>query len=150
MKAFTVLDIFGYYMAFLEQRVERRGQSISHRGPVLITMSKRPFQVPGVDIGQSMFAFAEWAGPRRGRVFAEARIANCLPFREALAMSPTQALRCCSSGGYAWILEDFKLIEPWPVKGKLGLFELQTPREAREEAARMARLTSPEGRWEEI
>lgn len=59
-----------------------------------------------------------------GCALAIVRLVNCRPMT-----TDDEAAACCSlyPGAYAWELESVRTIEPFPVKGRLGLYEVALP-----------------------
>ncbi len=65
----------------------------------------------------------------RGAAVAITDLTDCLP-AENLELDPYGLERHFgdfSPGRYAWKLENVRAIEPFPVKGRQGLFEVELP-----------------------
>lgn len=70
-----------------------------------------------------------------GKAVAVADLANCFPtqgygWTKGLSLEDIQreqAFGDFSPGRFAWKLEDVRTIEPFPVKGRQGLFEMEVP-----------------------
>ena len=109
MKALTLLPDWAMLMFQGEKTVEFRTWKTDYRGDVIICSSAR--KVKGCISGHALLV---------------ANLVEVVPFTkshlDAAAMDymPSQK-------GYAWIFEDVRMIDPVPVKGRLGLFELDIP-----------------------
>jgi len=86
-----------------KKTIETRKWSTTYRGDILICSSKKPDIVPA------------------GCALAIVQIVDCRP----MTMRDSEAA-CCPPyhGAWSWILENIRPIDPFPVKGMLGIFEL--------------------------
>lgn len=116
MKALSVKQPWADLIASGDKTIETRSRPTSHRGPLLIVSSKtvdrqalRPGEKPGL----------------LGHAICVADLVDCRPF----VPSDQQAAQCsCPPGYYSWVLENVRPIErPFPVRGQLGIFEVQIP-----------------------
>ncbi|NPD30501.1 ASCH domain-containing protein [Eggerthellaceae bacterium zg-1084] len=115
MKAISVLPIWGTFFLFGAKSIECRTWQTSHRGDLLICTSSR--REPG---GIS------------GHAVCVAKLADIVPFRKKhLELACMDEMPAKPS--YAWILEDVRLIRPFPVKGKLRIYEVDEPVEVMSE-----------------
>jgi hypothetical protein len=106
MKALSVQQPWASLIASGRKTIETRKWKTDYRGDLLIVSSKRPKIEPA------------------GCALAIVRLVNCRP------MTPEdEAASCCSlyPGAYAWELGSVRAIEPFPVKGRLGLYEVALP-----------------------
>lgn len=100
MKALSVPQPWASRIASGAKRVEYRSWSTKYRGPLLIVASRRP-RLPGLPLGLALCV---------------AELVGCTWDRQA--------------GGYAWQLRNIRpLAQPFPVKGCLGLYEVEMPEE---------------------
>lgn len=98
--------------------IETRMWRTKHRGELLIVASKtRPDHVPDyrrIETHQMLF----------GKAVAICELTDCRP------MEPTDEEEACyksEPGRFAWILDDIHAIKPFPVKGQLGLYDVELP-----------------------
>lgn len=106
MKALSVKQPWANMIAAGEKTIETRTWSTDHRGDLLIVSSKSPNIAPA------------------GCALAVVRLVDCRPMTER-----DQLEACCSvyPGAIAWILEDIRPVEPFPVRGRIGLFDVELP-----------------------
>jgi hypothetical protein len=106
MKALSIKQPWANLIASGEKTIETRTWKTSYRGPLLIVSSKTP------DIAPS------------GQALAIATLADCRP----MSVLDETAARCPKyEGAYSWVLESIHKIEPFPVQGQPGLFEVVVP-----------------------
>ena len=121
MKALSLKQPWASLIAIGKKTIETRTWATNYRGKLLI-VSSRTF-----DENYSLKNFAEvFFEVPLGKAIAMVNLIDCRPMRkedEKLAMCD------CSPGRYAWILSDIKPIKPFPVKGKLGLYEVEVKNE---------------------
>ena len=89
-----------------EKTIETRTWATDYRGELLIVSSKTPKIEPA------------------GYALAVARLVDCRPMTER-----DQIAACCSiyPGAYAWVLEEVRRLDPFPVRGHLGLYDIEVP-----------------------
>jgi hypothetical protein len=93
------------FLAKDEERksIEVRTWRTHHRGPILLCATAKP------------------KGPLSGQAFAIGELADVVP------MTPEHEARAkgkCKPGAYAWIFSAVTRIDPFPFKGKQGLFNV--------------------------
>lgn len=103
MKAISLKQPWANYVASGQKTVETRKWTTRYRGKILIVSSKSPNIPPA------------------GCAVAVAEIVDCRPMvksdeKEAMIQVYPQA--------YSWILKDIRKINPFPVKGQLGIYEV--------------------------
>lgn len=107
MKLFKALSLkqpWANMIASGEKTIETRKWPTDYRGPLLIVSSKSPNIPPA------------------GYALALATLIDCRP----MTRSDEVAARCAVyPGAYAWILEEIRRVKPFPVKGQLGIYEVQ-------------------------
>ena len=106
MKALSIDPEFAYYISNGEKTVECRSWKTNYRGTLLICAGKAP--VPGCISGHA---------------YCTAELVDVVPFTEEHVEA------ACMEGVpegkfYAWILDDVRYIYPIPVRGKMGLFDV--------------------------
>lgn len=101
MKAISIRQPWANKIASGEKAVETRSWPTDHRGELLIVSSKRP------------------PIPPAGCALAIVRVVDCRPIT-----------RSDGSPAYSWELELVRRLLPFPVRGKLGLYDVEIPPEA--------------------
>lgn len=109
MKALSVKQPWANMIASGEKTIETRTWSTDYRGDLLIVSTKLPKVEPA------------------GCAVAIAELVGCRPMTEK-----DQIEACCSiyDGAYAWVLANVRPVNPFPVRGQLGLFEVDYPPES--------------------
>ena len=102
-KALSIKEPYSTLILKGKKTIETRTWKTNYRGELLLCASKKP------------------ASAISGCAFAVAKLSNCLPMQEI-----DEKLACCEiyNNAYSWFLKDIQAIKPIPVKGKLGLFEI--------------------------
>lgn len=88
-----------------QKTIETRTWATNYRGDLLICSSKKPDIAPA------------------GYALAIVELYDCRPMTKA-----DEAAACCElyAGAFSWLIRNILRIEtPFPVKGKLGLFEVE-------------------------
>lgn len=108
MKALSVKQPWAGMIASGEKTIETRTWTTKYRGPVLVVSSRLPKIEPA------------------GYALAVADIVESRPMRRA-----DERAACCKvyPKAHAWVLKNVRSIEPFPVKGKLGLYEVRVTRQ---------------------
>ena len=86
--------------------IETRTWETDYRGPLLIVASKKPY---------GLFA---------GMAVAKANLVAC---RRMDSWDEDHACCCYDSKLYSWVLEDVVKVNPFPVRGRLGLYDVELP-----------------------
>jgi hypothetical protein len=117
MKALSVRQPWASLIADGEKTIEVRSWPTHHRGPLLICSSSKPDADHALQDDQGMAIDLPL-----GMLLAEVDISDCRP------LTPDDLHDACrenwSPGLWAWILTNPRHIDPIPVKGRLGLFDL--------------------------
>ena len=109
IKAVSIRQPWASMIAADSKTIETRSWYTGYRGELLICSSKGP-------ICKAL------SGLPYGKAVAVANLADCRP----MTPSDEQAARCgWYDGAYAWVLEDIRAIEPFDVKGRLGIFTVE-------------------------
>jgi hypothetical protein len=103
MKALSVKQPWANMIASGEKTIETRKWYTDYRGLLLIVSSKTPRIEPA------------------GNAIAIAKLIDCRPMTKK-----DEEEACCEwyLGAYAWVLTNIKKIEPFPVRGQLGIFDV--------------------------
>lgn len=106
MKALSVKQPWANMIAAGEKTIETRTWATDYRGELLIVSTKAPKIEPA------------------GCAVAIAELVGCRPMTEK-----DQLEACCSiyDGAFAWIITNVRAITPFPVRGQLGLYEVELP-----------------------
>ena len=92
-----------------------------YRGELLIVASKKP----EITVRQYEDPLKEWFRPGplpTGEALCIAKLVDCRRMRTS---DEAAALCECYQGAYAWVLEDIRPIEPFPVRGQMGLYDVE-------------------------
>lgn len=121
MKAISVKQPWAWAIAEGYKTIETRVWSTTHRGDLLIVASLKPDQLV-LDAFTEEFGYAVLARQLEyGKALCTARLIDCRPMTKA----DEEAARCdVYDGAFSWVLEDVRKIKPFPVKGRLGLYEV--------------------------
>lgn len=106
MKALSIYPQYAQQIAVGFKTIECRSWRTNYRGDILVCSSakKGPGMIPG-------------------HALAVVTLADIVPFEHKHLYDARMSNSDYSSGLYAWILENPRLIKPFPVKGKLHLWE---------------------------
>jgi hypothetical protein len=110
MKALSVRQPWASLIASGKKTIEVRSWRTHYRGPLLICAAKRPSGL----------------GPA-GVALAVANLVDVRHFRRGDARA---ACIEATSGDFAWVLGDVRRIDPFPVAGKLKMFDVPLPERA--------------------
>lgn len=112
VKALSVRQPAANRIAAGEKTIEVRTWSTNYRGDLLIVSSASPKIEPA------------------GCALCIARLADVRPMAK-----DDEAAACCGwdPSYISWVLTDIRRIEPFPVKGRLGLYEIRMPESAADE-----------------
>lgn len=118
-KALSIKQPWAWAIAYGFKTIETRTRPTNYRGKLLIVSSLKPDK-----------ARLEWflrqtphieSQIEYGKAIAVADLVDCRPMTED---DQDAALCDISSGAFSWVLENIRRIEPFPVKGQLGLYEV--------------------------
>lgn len=105
MKALSVRQPWASLIADGVKTIEVRSWPTKHRGPLLICAGKRPYESLPVGVAVCIV-----------------EVIDCRPFVHGV---DDDAAQCEGDvGDFAWVLGSVGLIKPFPVYGKLGLFDV--------------------------
>lgn len=102
-KAVSLKQPWANMIASGQKTIETRKWPTDYRGPLLVVSSKTP------DI------------PPAGYAVALATLVDCRPMTRADEASAGCALY---RGAYAWVLRDVRRLRPFPVRGRLGIYDV--------------------------
>lgn len=113
MKALSVIQPWASMIASGYKTIETRTYKTNYRGDLLICASKTE---------NPNFGDLDAATYPKGVTLCVVKLVDCVP----MAAIHEEGARCAVyPNAWAWILEDVRKVEPFPVKGKLGLFEVE-------------------------
>ena len=103
MKAISIKEPWATMIYERKKTIETRTWKTNHRGDLLLCASKKP---------ESKLS---------GNAFAVANLVDCRPM-----VVKDEELACCVCyhSAYSWVLENIQKVELFPIKGQLGLFEV--------------------------
>lgn len=103
LKALSLKQPWANMIASGEKTIETRRWPTDYRGPLLIVASKTPNIPPA------------------GCAVALATLVDC----RRMTRADEAAARCALyQGAFAWVLRDIRRLKPFPVKGRLGIYEV--------------------------
>jgi len=106
MKALSVKQPWANLIAAGEKAIETRTWATDYRGPILIVSSRSPKIEPA------------------GFALAIADLVDCRP----MTHQDEPAARCgVYPNAYSWVLRNIRKIHPFPVRGKLGIYDVKIP-----------------------
>ena len=106
VKALSIKQPWANLIASGEKTIETRLWATDYRGPILIVSSKSPKIEPA------------------GFALAIADLVDCRP----MTRSDETAARCSLyQNAHSWIFQNIRKIPLFPVRGKLGLYEVEIP-----------------------
>lgn len=106
MKAITIAPDWLILFMQGEKTIEFRTWKTNYRGEILLCSSAK--RIPGCISGHALLV---------------ADLTDIVPFKKS-HMDPAAMDFMPDSKGFAWILENIRYIKPFPVKGRLGLFDV--------------------------
>lgn len=112
MKALSLKQPWAAMIASGEKTIETRTWKTDYRGDLLICASQSVDESCTEEIWHPIF----------GHALCVVRLVDCVPMT---AIHEAAAKCAVYPKAWAWILEDVRAIESFPVKGKLGLFEVE-------------------------
>ncbi len=103
MKAISIKEPWASMIMNGKKVIETRTWKTKYRGEILLCASKEP------------------KSEISGKAFAIAELSDCLPM-----VVDDERFACCDiyPNAVSWFLINIKKIKPFPVKGKLGLYEI--------------------------
>lgn len=103
MKALSIKQPWANMIASGDKTIETRRWRTDHRGELIVVSAKSPRIEPA------------------GCALAVATLIDCRPMTER-----DEIEACCNwyENAFAWVLADVRRIKPFPVRGQLGLFEV--------------------------
>lgn len=129
IKALSVKMPWAHLIAEGSKTVEVRSRPTKYRGPLLICVSLKPQRIEGSSfIPNCETTVLSWRVDLLGHAIAIVDVTNCTMMSE---VHEKAALVEAKPGLYAWTLSNVRKITPFPVKGKLGLFNVEVPNGAR-------------------
>ncbi len=121
MKALNVRQPWAWMIACGYKTIETRTWSTKYRGDILIVASKKRMSKV------TEKAFIENTGYRLFEIEYGAGICVADLFDCRIMTGEDEPLACCDlyKGAFAWYLRNIRHISPFPVKGRLGLYDIE-------------------------
>ena len=117
MKAISLKQPWASLIAIGKKTIETRTWKTNYRGELLIVSSKTfDKNFPHHNFFEVFYEIP------LGKALAIANLIDCRPMTIA---DEEEAMYPCEPGRYAWILSDIREIKPFPVKGSLGIYEVE-------------------------
>ena len=133
MKALSLWEPWASLMACGAKKIETRSWPTKYRGPLLICAAKRKMDsdsdyAVGAAVGAAYDAgyFRDTPFPRNyGMAVCVVDLFGCVPVEEAMDSEELElTLGNYTPGRFAWLTNNLRAIEPFPVVGRQGLFEV--------------------------
>jgi activating signal cointegrator 1 len=129
MKAISLWEPWSTAIAMGYKKVETRHWYTSYRGWLLICSAKNLKAVANFCHLQQEGYFPDlrFSDLNFGKAVAVCKLKGCVKMTEEFIDRQTEAERLFGDwqpGRFAWILEDVNAIEPFPVTGKQGLWDV--------------------------
>lgn len=107
MKALSVFPEWALPIMLGQKTVEWRSWKTNYRGPLLICSSNRPL-----------------LGCVHGRAHCLVDLADVVLFGPQHVYGSMFGISNVPDDGYAWVLENVRMVEPVPIKGRQGLYNV--------------------------
>ena len=122
IKCISLLQPYAWAVAMNLKPLETRTWATKYRGPLLIAASKR-FHQPHYDYLRSIgIQLPKKEDFEYGKIIAKTNLVDCVVFTKELE----QYALCPVYPGFGLWLKDTKMLErPVPVKGMLGLYDVE-------------------------
>ena len=106
MKALSIHPYFALGIFFLEKTVECRSWTTNYRGDFIVCSTAKKFKdtIPS-------------------HALCVVTLKDVVPLQRKHLKDALMSDDCSVEGQYAWILDNVRVIKPFPVKGKLSLWE---------------------------
>lgn len=108
MKALSLEPVFALKVLAGLKTVECRSWKTDYRGDILICSTAKHI-----------------TGTIPGHALCIVRLADIVPFTRKHLEAAQMSASDYKQGQYAWMLEDLRFVKPFPVKGKLSLWECE-------------------------
>jgi len=124
-KAISVKQPWAALIAARVKWIETRTWVTEYRGPLVIVSSLKPDQ-PALQSIYTESDVVEKVEPYLlyGRALARGLLVDCRPMEK---QDESQAHCPLYDGAFAWVLQAIEPLEPFPVRGRLGLYEVEVP-----------------------
>ena len=109
MKAISLHQPWASWIALGKKTIETRYWYTKYRGDLLIASTKKRSEFYDLPLGKGLC------------------IVQVIDCRRMKNSDEKAAMCLCEDGLYAWILKDIRRIEPFPVKGSQGFYEVDYP-----------------------
>ena len=120
MKALSIKQPWAWAIAYGHKTIETRTWPTEYRGPLLIVSSLKPDKKL-LDWFLDRVDYVRAIDMEYGKAICTANLVDCRPMTKA---DQDPALCDIYPGAFSWVMEDVERIEPFAVKGQLGLYEV--------------------------
>ena len=117
MKALSVRQPWARLLSEGRKTIELRSWKTNYRGPLLICAALRP-HAAGVET---------WGDGLRGCALA---IVDLIDVRTAIPADADAACVVPEPNSFAWVVANARPVTPFPISGRLSLFEVNLPTDA--------------------
>jgi hypothetical protein len=125
VKAISLWEPWASLMACGAKKVETRSWPIFYRGSLLICASKHPMDAMAMMVQEMAAEHGFSVKPRYGMALCVVQVVGCERIRfHACGDGLEYELGDYTPGRFAWITEDLTAIDPFPVRGSQGLFDV--------------------------
>jgi len=121
MKALSIKQPWATAILVGQKTIETRTWFTKYRGPLLIVSSKKPDKVIFEKLKKQGMDFSADGTLIYGSAIATANLIDC---RKMTKADEDEAMCDIYPNAYSWVLTDIKRIKPFPVKGQLGIYEV--------------------------
>ncbi len=121
MKALSVKQPRAWLIASGRKPIETRTRRTNYRGPILIVSSKGKMKKTVCEAFAKRFGVLVTLNLKYGMALCTANLVDC---RKMTKEDEKKADCEIYDGAYSWVLEDVERIEPFAVKGQLGIYEV--------------------------
>lgn len=126
MKAISLWEPWATAMALGKKKNETRGWDTNYRGDLVICSAKRKMDDVGLDVCCN--AGIDLTQIRYGYALCIVELYDVLPTAKTPRDYDEEALGDYSAGRFAWLTRNLRRIEPFPVIGRQGFFEVDLPK----------------------
>lgn len=124
MKVLSIKEPFASLIKDGKKKIETRSWKTNYRGEIYIHAS-----LTKTKLDERIQKLNNMIEPKPGYVLCKANLVDCVYMDEIFIKKIRNTQEYLYGhyelGRYAWILENIVIIEPFPVKGKLGIWNLE-------------------------
>ena len=121
MKAISVKQPWAAAIETAQKTIETRTWATKYRGPLLIVSSLKPDKAILESLKEDGMDFSVPGMLIYGSAIAMVNLMDCRPMTKE---DEDEAMCEIYPNAFSWVLKDIVQIKPFPVKGKLGIYEV--------------------------